>query len=313
MGYPVYSFGMVAPSVLHVLKDAFPDKDAYAEMRESFVNIGGEAANSSIVLARLGVKTKLDGNRLGKNQKGKDTLKILKGFGINVSRIKLEKGYEGVSEMVISDHHTRTNFGSYCKLLFEDKKWNRPVLEDIAQAEIVCLDPFFEEASEEAARYSFELGKPYVTVDVPPESSIAKNAAAVIIAGEFRKARMKDVPVEELFESYRKECRGWVIFTFGDQEVRYARKTGEIFHFKPYSIEAVDTAGAGDSFRSGIIYGMLKEWPMDQTVRFASAVAAMVCMSFPGVLKSPSLKEVEEFIWTNNPEEKRSEVETNPQ
>ena len=136
MSYPVYSFGMVAPSVLHVLKDAFPDKDAYAEMRESFVNIGGEAANSSIVLARLGVKTKLDGNRLGKNQKGKDTLKILKGFGINVSRIKLEKGYEGVSEMVISDHHTRTNFGSYCKLLFEDKKWNRPVLEDIAQAEI---------------------------------------------------------------------------------------------------------------------------------------------------------------------------------
>ncbi|HEX3047949.1 MAG TPA: PfkB family carbohydrate kinase, partial [Bacillota bacterium] len=58
-------------------------------------------------------------------------------------------------------------------------------------------------------------------------------------------------------------------------------------------------AGGGDSFRSGIIYGMLQGWPEEKTIDFACALAACVCMSFPGVLNSPSLEEVERFRQTN--------------
>ncbi len=66
--------------------------------------------------------------------------------------------------------------------------------------------------------------------------------------------------------------------------------------FKPYRVQVVDSAGAGDSFRAGVIYGLLQQWGDDQTIQYAAAVAALVCASFPGVLNSPSHAEVMQFI-----------------
>ncbi len=87
-----------------------------------------------------------------------------------------------------------------------------------------------------------------------------------------------------------------MIFTFGHEEIRYAFKEESFNRFRPYQIEPIDTTGAGDSFRAGIIFGLLKEWPLDQTISFASALAAMVCQSIPGVLNSPSYQEVQSFM-----------------
>ena len=58
----------------------------------------------------------------------------------------------------------------------------------------------------------------------------------------------------------------------------------------------VDSAGAGDSFRSGVTYGLLQGWDDAEIVRFASALAGMVCSRFPGVLESPSHREVLAFM-----------------
>jgi sugar/nucleoside kinase (ribokinase family) len=58
----------------------------------------------------------------------------------------------------------------------------------------------------------------------------------------------------------------------------------------------VDTTGAGDSFRSGIIYGLLNGWDDGKTVDFASAVAACVCLTMPHTLNAPGLDGVLKFI-----------------
>jgi sugar/nucleoside kinase (ribokinase family) len=61
----------------------------------------------------------------------------------------------------------------------------------------------------------------------------------------------------------------------------------------------MDSAGAGDSFRAGVVYGLLKQWSDDRIVQYASAVAAMACQRFPGVLDSPTHSEVVQFIQTH--------------
>jgi sugar/nucleoside kinase (ribokinase family) len=76
----------------------------------------------------------------------------------------------------------------------------------------------------------------------------------------------------------------------------YGRQGAPSRQFKPYRVEVVDSAGAGDSFRAGVIYGLLQQWSDDQTIRYAAAVAGMVCASFPGVLNSPTHAEVLQFI-----------------
>jgi ribokinase/sulfofructose kinase len=45
-----------------------------------------------------------------------------------------------------------------------------------------------------------------------------------------------------------------------------------------FSVQAVDTTGAGDAFHAGLIFGLvLKEWPLERAGRFASALAALNC------------------------------------
>jgi hypothetical protein len=55
---------MITPSTVHVLRSdfAYPRPNTYAEIARSYPSVGGEAANSAIVLASLGVCTRLDGN-----------------------------------------------------------------------------------------------------------------------------------------------------------------------------------------------------------------------------------------------------------
>jgi len=36
----------------------------------------------------------------------------------------------------------------------------------------------------------------------------------------------------------------------------------------------VDESGAGDAFAAGFISGLLEKWPLEKTLRFASAVGA---------------------------------------
>ena len=73
---------------------------------------------------------------------------------------------------------------------------------------------------------------------------------------------------------------------------RGARIRGEAI----FAVDVQDTTGAGDSFRAGIIYGMLRGFDTERMIRTASAVAALVCQGVPGVLHSPTEAELEAFL-----------------
>ena len=77
--YDVYAFGVIASSTLHLLDQSFPSPDGYAEVSRSLPMTGGEALNSAIVLSRLGLRVRLDGNWLG------DTAQGSRRFGISAS------------------------------------------------------------------------------------------------------------------------------------------------------------------------------------------------------------------------------------
>ena len=76
----------------------------------------------------------------------------------------------------------------------------------------------------------------------------------------------------------------------------YGRK-GEVPHFfTPYEVDVVSTLGAGDTFKAGCVYGLLKEMNDNQIVSFASALAGVACTKFPLPLNPPSLDEIEALI-----------------
>jgi sugar/nucleoside kinase (ribokinase family) len=296
----VYAYGMISSSTLHILKQPFPAPDGYAELDRTYRMTGGEACNSAIVLSKLGVKVLLDGAWLGDTVDGRWLLETLNSFGIHTSPLRNEPEYDGVREIVISDEHSRTIFGNYNQVLSTTRQWNIPRKEHLTSAKLACIDPFFAEESLLAGQYAVELGIPYITIDCPSDGKLAKNAVALIISGEFRDRAHPQANLLSLFAEYRRRVKGLLIFTCGSQEVLFSRKGQEIQRFPPYQVTAIDTAGAGDAFRSGVIYGLLHGWSDLETVGYASALAAIICTRFPGVLDCPAHEEVEKFIRERN-------------
>ena len=291
----VYSYGVVSSSTLYRVRGSFPAAEGYAEIEQVLHMTGGEAANSSIVLARLGAVVKLDGNWIGDDDAGCRTRALLDGYSIDTTRLTARKNYRGVQEVVFAAGETRTIFGTYGALL-ENQAWNEPIEEDIIAAKVVCLDPFFAKPASRVAQTAAAAGIPVVTVDCSLNSPLLEHVASVVIAESFIRDNYPDQSIDDLFRDYCAATPGLVIFTFGGKPALYGRAGDAVRSLQPFAIDPVDTTGGGDSFRAGVVYGFLAGWDDDRIVRFAAAVAAINCTRFPGVLNSPSLSEVEALI-----------------
>jgi sulfofructose kinase len=72
---------------------------------------------------------------------------------------------------------------------------------------------------------------------------------------------------------------------------------GDAFHTAPaFDVKAVDGTGAGDVFRAGFIYGLLKKWTVPEMLRFANAAAALSCTRLGAIPSVPRLAEVHELL-----------------
>ncbi len=307
-----YCFGHVSTGVILRLRDRFPAPDGYGEFVETLENHAGEATGSALVLARLGVSVAIEGNWIGDTPQCRRTLEFLRSRGIDCAGLVVKPGYAGVTEVVVSDGDTRTVFGRYCDLLFTTPQWEQPSEERIRGARVVCVDPAFGETTLAVARTAKAAGKPLVTCDARADSELARLADVVVVSGEmiareYPEARVDEAARARLFEDYLAHCAGLVVFTAGSRPVWYGRGYAAGFspewvgpgircEMQPFPVEVVDSAGAGDSFRGGLIYGMLQGWNDEHKVRFACAVAASICRTAPGCVNPPTLDELRVFL-----------------
>ncbi len=295
--HDVYAYGVIAPSRLVELQGDFPSEAGYGEIARIHPSFGGEAAGGAYVLARLGVTTKLSGNRLGTDPDSGRVIELLTRAGVDCSAVSTDSA-DPVTEIVFSSRAERTVFGSYTRML-DTEDWSRPARDEVTSSRIVCLDPFFGDASVEVATWCQEASIPYVTIDTTPDSDLTRGADALIVSEEFASRSFRSNDPYEVLAGYTRSCDGLVVLTRGSEPLLYARGGGPVVEFAPFSVEARDTAGAGDSFRAGVIYGMLRGYADPRLIETASALSAMVCRQVPGVLNSPSEQELERFLEQN--------------
>lgn len=302
--HDVYAYGIIARSTLCTLEGDFPPRAGYAEIAgvaELGDTVGGEAAGGAYVLARLGVATKLDGSWLSDDPTSRRILRLLAAVGVDCSRISLTEDAETLREFVFADSETRTVFGNYGRVLSAARAWNEPSGDDIRESRIVCLDPFLGEQSLQAAAMCVEAGVPYVSIDVPPESDIGRRATVLIVSQEYLSRTLGAMDRVEAFAFYAEECSGLVILTDGAAPVLFGYRGSEPESFVPFSVDVVDTTGAGDAIRAGVIYGLLQGRPGSELIRTGCAVAAMVCQTMPGFVNSPTEPDLQDFLRTWDP------------
>ena len=287
----IYLYGMIVLSTIHRLVADYPEADGYGEIEETHVVPGGETGNSALILARLGHRVKVGGPFLG-TQTRTGVLTFLREHDIDCSGLHYDAGFDGVRDLVLVGGKTRTVFGRFAAYFRGPKRWSAPDESAIAAARIVGLDPFFGDESERVAACCTEIGRPYVTIDCPPDSRLHRGAAATVVSQEYLRSHFPGVEPRELLLHYAAESPGLVIFTSGSREILFAREAGAIGSVQPYPVTVKSTLGAGDCFRAGVIHGVLQEMDDRSIVQFAAATAAAVCRRFPFALDPPKLEEI---------------------
>ncbi|OGF25981.1 hypothetical protein A2303_02655 [Candidatus Falkowbacteria bacterium RIFOXYB2_FULL_47_14] len=256
------------------LRRDFPDFDpkkryCYGDFPAGFqASFGGGGPNIAYNLARLGLKSIILG------QTGNDFApyeKWLKVNRIDVSRIK-KHPHEPGSYVVIENNHDGSQrfYTSYCRFDLDYCS----IIKDVGPEILVISPDNGVEASMEYVRVAQECRIPYIfdpgqNVEYfsIPQMIEAVGGAIIVISNEKEHEIIKkrtgiwsmDIPT--------------VIVTRGARGVEARRKKRLIRVESARTDAFAEPTGAGDAFRAGLLYGLVKNWPLEQTLMLANTVA----------------------------------------
>ena len=186
--------------------------------------------------------------------------------------------------------------------------WQRPTGAPLSAAELddnfldgsdfLLLDGLMSEVSLFAAKKASEKDIPVLLDagrDRPGMVELARESDYVVGSERFG----KDMGWEGNPEKFRKKLKsiglGHTTITFGNRgSLTFIEN--QLIEMPAFPVMAVDTTGAGDVFHGGYIYGLLQSWPIEEVLRFASALAAMKCQKRGGRTGLPTLDEVTRFM-----------------
>jgi sugar/nucleoside kinase (ribokinase family) len=169
---------------------------------------------------------------------------------------------------------------------------------DLARgARLIHVDDVDGEAAIAAGRAAISAGLP-VTSDleaVKPHTVALLDAVTIPIFAESVAEQLSgERDLETALRKLRKPHMTLLCTTLGADGA--ALLAGDRFLRQPaFAIEPVDTTGAGDIFRAGFIYALLRGDAPEQILRFACAAAGVSCTRRGAINSVPVLEEVEDL------------------
>ena len=295
-GSEVYLFGQILGTHSFLLKGGFLQPDEYSEISEQYFLPGGETGTAATVLDSLGVSVRMAGTWIG-TQVAPMLRDFYAGKKVNLDSLHFVEGDPGVMDYVVIAGLVRSPMGRFQTLFSNGKRWwNVPREEDVAGSKAVAIDPFFGAESLLAAELCVKHGIPYVTIDARHDTYLHKHAAINVVSKECTGNHYAGMAPEAVMELMKGEAEGLTILTQGGGDMLYGRKGGETRRTSPFRVEVKSTLGAGDTYKAGCVYALLKGMSDEETVRFASACSAIAISRFPLPLNPPRLEEVKGLI-----------------
>ena len=294
--FEVIVYGLVCLDILWRVSSLPPLGGAVRILEERKV-IGGEAANTAIALSRWGVRVALVGNALGDDAEGK---LLRERFARDAPKIDTRflatsaDTFTSVPVLIATPDGQKTIFGrGRDHLIFP------PLAPDLARSSrLFTVDGGAGDAGIRACGVASDLGKPIVAMDYTQIPSVCRMASLSIASRDDLEGDKWGTDLQILAACLRDRYGSTFIITNGERgcAVAIGGATGEAMSLRSYPpIEVVDTTGAGDVFRAGMIYGHLRGWDVIESAQFASAAAALNCGALGGWAGVPSVEKVQEF------------------
>ncbi len=299
--FEVVGFGTNAVDYLIQVPE-YPAFASKIELSDYIQMAGGEVATTMVGLRRLGLKTAYIG-RFGTDKEGDFGLQTLRDEAVDISFAKQIEGAKTQIAFIVIDERSgeRTVIWHRDKLLAYDEK-DAPI-NAAALGKVLHFTPHDTRACLQMARKAKDGGA-IVSIDIDNVfdgiDELLPHVDILISASEFPE---KLIGIKDKKESLREMkarfgCK-LVGMTLGEQ--------GSMLLCENVFIETGgfevpngcrDTTGAGDAFRVGLLYGLLKNEPIETSARMANAVAALKCRSLGARTALPNIAELSKIMQT---------------
>ena len=264
-----------------------------SKQRLSFYNSqpGGQVPTALVALQRWGLRCAYVGS-FGADEGGR------------LQRSSLER--EGVD---LSGSHTRADIGSQVSVILVDQvtgertiHWQRPEglglrtdeldREVLTSGRVLLMDADDIEPAIAAARWAKAAGV-VVVLDVdepgPRTDDLLALTDVVVVSSPFPQRLTGLTDLRAALRRMLKRGPTLVVVTIGAGGALAC--TRGRFHYVPaFPVPVVDSTGAGDMFHAGCVYGLLHQWPVERTLRFAAAAAALACEQLGARAGVPTLQ-----------------------
>jgi sugar/nucleoside kinase (ribokinase family) len=260
---------------------------------------GGQSATVLSACAALGLRASYVGT-VARDENGALILDALRRRGVDTSRAIVRAGANPFAVILVADD--AAVHGERIVL------WKRPeemrltpadLPADVAAgARFVFVDDVDMDAAVAAGKAGIAAGLP-VTTDIeavkPGTERLIDAVTIPIFAEAVPHALTGEADPEAALRMLRHRHGGLLCVTLGARGA--AALDGDRFLYQPgFAVDAADTTGAGDVFRAGFIYAMLRGDAPEGILRFACAAAAVSCTRRGAINAVPSLDDVNALL-----------------
>jgi ribokinase/sulfofructose kinase len=270
-----------------------PGPGGYVDIEEEVVCAGGEALNTAVALNGWKAPVRLHVNGIGEGPVAKAARKVLGEAGLDLQGFA-EGGPDTICDIYVTPDGEKTMFGvgftGMAETLdLETIEW-RP-------GEWFTTDPNAGDLARQAYARAHEAGMRCYLMDfVQPEESFQP--------GSYWQSSTDWIGLKGQLDAAESALRDFVsatgcfgVLTDGGNGFVAGSAERGVRHFPTYQVaEAVDSTGAGDIFRAGMLFGLSQGFEIEECLQLASAAAALNCRNVGGCSRVPTLEEVQQLI-----------------
>lgn len=290
--------------------------------------LGGSPANITVGLSKLGMKTGFIG-RVADDQMGRFIINYLNNSGIDTTNIVVDKS-GSVTGLAFTEIKSPTECSilmyrdNAADLKLEPKDIKEEYIKQ-SKALLVSGTAMSKSPSREAVFLAVEYARKnnviiFFDIDYRPyswtsseETSIYYNLVAEksdVIIGTREEFDMMEALTNPGNKDDYATAKKWfdfnakiVVIKHGkDGSVAYT-KDGETYKGKIFPAKVVKTFGAGDSYASAFIYGLMQGWTVDKSMEFGSASASIVISCHSCSDAMPGVEDIKKYIKDNKKEQ----------
>ena len=277
----------------------YPDVDSKVEIDKFSIQGGGPAATAMVTLSRLGFKTGFIG-KISDDQFGNFIKNSLEGENVDLSNLIIEKDKISPYSFIAVEQNTGNRNIFWTPGNVSTIKLNEIDFDYIKQAKILLVDSHNTFVQQNIAK---QLKNSDIKVVMDGGTlrqggiDLIKESDVVILSERFviELGMAGELTSKMNYLAQLAPKKRTVIVTMG-KEGSIGIEKG-IYHKEPaFNIKAIDTTGAGDVYHGAYIYGMLQNWPMKKSMKFASITSALKCKELGGRAGIPDLKTVMDLM-----------------